>query len=481
MSQSLLQEFIVTELIDIAGPEDVSVAEVDRLVYSTDFFWLPQMWLDRGLRPPAPDVIVHPESTQEVARILQVASTHRIPVIPYGGGTGSQGALLPLYGGIMLDMKKMDRILKIDDQSFTVTAQPGINGQRLEDALNARGLTLAHYPASQYGATLGGYLAARGSGTLSTKYGKAEDMVLSLEVVLASGQVIRTLPVPNHAVGPGLLQLFVGCEGTLGVITEATMRLEPIPEVRRFQAYLFPGLTVGVEAGRKIMTKRLRPCVIRLYNERSTGRGWIRDVLKLQLEGSYMVVGVDGPKEQVDLEERLIRDICLGEGGKPLGSEVGEHWWKHRYDFYYPPHARMLPKMYGTIESTTTFSNLLALHNEKKRVIEEGYAAWNANYFAHLSHWFPWGAMVYDQFQIERPPQDPVEAIRLHNMIWADAARASLRVGGVLNDHHGIGLKLGWMMKEQYGNAWPVITAIKQVLDPQNIMNPGKLGFGAPR
>jgi len=190
MSQSLLQEFIVTELIDIAGPEDVSVAEVDRLVYSTDFFWLPQMWLDRGLRPPAPDVIVHPESTQEVARILQVASTHRIPVIPYGGGTGSQGALLPLYGGIMLDMKKMDRILKIDDQSFTVTAQPGINGQRLEDDLNARGLTLAHYPASQYGATLGGYLAARGSGTLSTKYGKAEDMVLALEVVLASGQAI---------------------------------------------------------------------------------------------------------------------------------------------------------------------------------------------------------------------------------------------------------------------------------------------------
>jgi len=97
-----------------------------------------------------------------------------------------------------------------------------------------------------------------------------------------------------------------------------------------------------------------------------------------------------------------------------------------------------------------------------------------------MSHWFPWGAMVYDQFQIERPPQDPVEAIRLHNMIWADAARASLRVGGVLNDHHGIGLKLGWMMKEQYGNAWPVMTAIKQVLDPQNIMNPGKLGFGAP-
>jgi alkyldihydroxyacetonephosphate synthase len=480
MSRHLVHEIVVTQLIDIAGPDDVSVSDVDRMVYSTDFFWVPQMWIDRGQRPPMPDVIVHPESTAEVVKILQIAATHRLPVIPWGGGTGSQGGGLPLYGGILLDLKKMDRIIRVDETSLTVTAEAGINGQRLEEALNARGFTLAHYPASQAGATLGGYLAARGSGTLSTKYGKAEDMVVSMEVVLASGEVMQTLPVPNHACGPGLVQLFVGSEGTLGVITAATMRIEPMPEVRRFNAYLFPGLHAGIEAGRKVMTRRLRPCVIRLYNERSTARV-VRDVLHLDLTGSYMVVGVDGLKRQVDVEEELIRELCLAEGARELGPELGEHWWKHRYDFYFPPYARMLPKMYGTIESTTTFDRIVRLHDEKKRVIEEGYADWHAQYFAHLSHWFPWGAMVYDQFQIERPPQDPTEALRLHNAVWADAARTSLRCGGTLNDHHGIGLKLGWLMREQYGPGWNVMTRIKEALDPLNIMNPGKLGFAAPR
>jgi alkyldihydroxyacetonephosphate synthase len=166
----------------------------------------------------------------------------------------------------------LDKIIRIDEQSMTVTAQAGINGQHLEWAINKHGLTLAHYPASQYGATLGGYVAARGSGTLSTKYGKAEDMVLRLEVVLASGEQIRTLPVPNHACGPSLLQLFVGSEGTLGIITEVTMRLDPIPEERRWRAYLFKDLRKGLEAGRRMMTRRIHPCVIRLYDENSTRR-----------------------------------------------------------------------------------------------------------------------------------------------------------------------------------------------------------------
>ena len=230
MPESLLFSIIKNELIDIVGDDDVTVREADRMVYSIDYYLVPQLWMDRGLTPARPDWIVFPESAEEVSRILKLASRHRVSVVPYGGGTGSQGGAVPLYGGIVVDLKKLDKIIRIDEQSMTVTAQAGINGQHLEWAMNKHGLTLAHYPASQYGATLGGYLAARGAGTLSTKYGKAEDMVLSLEVVLPSGERARTLPVPNHACGPSLLQLFVGSEGTLGIITEATMRLDPIPE-----------------------------------------------------------------------------------------------------------------------------------------------------------------------------------------------------------------------------------------------------------
>jgi alkyldihydroxyacetonephosphate synthase len=441
-----------------------------------DAYYVPQIWLDRGQTPPKPDWIVFPESVDEISRLLKLASRHRVPVIPYGGGTGSQGGSVPLYGGILLDLKKINRIAKIDEESCTVTAEAGINGQHLEWTVNKKGLTLAHYPASEYGATLGGYVAARGSGTLSTKYGKAEDMVLSMEIVLPSGERIRTLPVPNHACGPGLLQLFVGSEGTLGIITEVTMRLDPIPEERRWRAYIFDDIRKGLEAGRRIMTKRLRPCTIRLYDENSTQR-IVKKVLDLDVAGSYMVIGSDGDKKAVDLEMNTIHGICTNLEGKDLGPELGEHWWKHRYDFYFPPLTLMLPQMYGTVETTATFDRIYDIYMAKKQVIEDEFKDWGATYIAHFSHWFPWGVMVYDRFIIDKPPQDPREALQLHTEIWGKLARTSIQHGGILNDHHGIGFKLGWLMPEQYGPAWPVMQGIKDLLDPLGIMNPGKLGF----
>ena len=164
MPESLLFSVIKNELIDIVGDDDVTVREADRIVYGMDYYLVPQLWMDRGLVPSRPDWIVFPESADEVSRILKVASRHRVPVIPYGGGTGSQGGAVPLYGGIVIDLKKMDKIIRIDEQSMTVTAQVGINGQHLEWAINKQGLTLAHYPASQYGATLGGYIEKPGNG-----------------------------------------------------------------------------------------------------------------------------------------------------------------------------------------------------------------------------------------------------------------------------------------------------------------------------
>ncbi|MFZ4439207.1 MAG: FAD-binding oxidoreductase [Syntrophales bacterium] len=478
-SKDLLMDLIKTELMDITGSEDVSVSYVDRYAYSTDVYWVPRMWLDRLQRPSLPDFVVHPESAAEISRILKVANRFRLPVIPYGGGTGSQGGTVPLFGGIMLDLKKMNRIIRIDEKSLTVTAQAGINGQVLEWELNQRGLTLAHYPASEYGATLGGYIAARGSGTLSTKYGKAEDMVMSLEAVLPLGEIIRSLPIPSHSCGPDVRHHFVGSEGTMGVITEVTMRLDPVPEERRFRSYLFSDLSTGLEAGRRIMTQRYHPCTIRLYDPPSTQK-FIKRVLGIDVDGSFMVTGTDGSKALVDLEEAGIDDICRSLGGRDLGRQAGEIWWKQRYDFYYPPFTPDLPELFGTVESTTTYDKILPLYEAKKKAIEEGYREWGATYTGHFSHWFPWGVMVYDRFYIKHPPQDAHEALQLHNMIWADAARASLAGGGVLNDHHGIGFKLGWLLPEQYGSAWQLLVNIKKTLDPNGIMNPGKLGFGFP-
>ena len=480
MGRHLALDLLLSEVADVVGEDDVTTREVDRIAYAQDYFWLGQMWLDRGEDPSRPDIIAYPESTEEISRILKIATRHRVPIIPYGGGSGTQGGTVPLYGGITLDLKKMNRILRIDEESLTVTVQAGVNVAHLEEELNRRGLTWPHYPASAPVASVGGCIAARGTGTLSTKYGKAEDMVLSLQIVLASGEVISTLPTPNHACGPGLLQLFVGAEGTLGIITEVTVKLDPMPAVRRFNGYLFEDIKKALEAGRRIMTRRLRPCTLRLYDPASTKK-LVKRVLDLDIEGSFMITGCDGEPEMVDVEENVIGKICTELGGKEQGRKAGEQWWENRYKFYYPPFAPAMPQMFGTIESTTTYDRIYELYVNKKKNIEEGYKEYGIHYTGHFSHWYPWGTMVYDRFYVDNPPADAREALLLHNRIWATAARTNVKFGGTLNDHHGIGFKLGRFMPEQYGTAWDTLVRIKDALDPLGIMNPGKLGFGPPK
>jgi alkyldihydroxyacetonephosphate synthase len=294
---------------------------------------------------------------------------------------------------------------------------------------------------------------------------------------MPNGDILRTPSVPSHASGPGLLNFLVGSEGTLGVITEATMQIEHLPETRLFYAVLFDDLGPALEAGRRIMAARLQPAVLRLYDQASTA-SLIKRVLDLDLQGAYLILGFDGFEEIASAQEKRALAICAELGARDLGRESGEHWWHHRYDFYYPPLGLSLPKMYGTIETVCTFANIERLYWAKKAAIEEGFAEWKTRYIAHFSHWFPWGVMVYDRFIIDEPPPDTHEALRLHNRIWTTAVRTSLAHGGVLNEHHGIGLKLGRLMREQYGAGWETLETIKRALDPHGIMNPGKLGFG---
>jgi alkyldihydroxyacetonephosphate synthase len=467
---------LVRALESVVGPAFVSTRESDRFIYSVDSYWMPQMQVDRGLRPPTPDVIVRPGSTAEVAAVLRLADEHRLPVVPWGGGSGTQGGALPIHGGILVDTKRLNRILAINERSMYVTAQAGVNGEELEWRLNDRGLTLPHYPASANCATVGGYLAPRGSGTISTKYGKAEDLVMNIEVVLAGGHVLRTPIVPNHASGPDFMRLFLGSEGTFGIITEATMRITPLPDTRLFRALLFKDVATGLEAGRRMMVQRLDPLVIRMYDPHSTGL-LVKRVLGYELEGAYMIIGFDGWAEIAEAQERRALAICAELGARDLGREPGERWWNHRYDFYYPPHTLHLPAMYGTVETVSTFDRIEDIYRAKKAAIEGTFGPIGVSYIGHFSHWFPWGASLYDRFLLAQAPADPVEAAALHDRIWDVAVRTSLAHGGMINEHHGVGLKLHRFVPEQYGAAWPTLKAIKRALDPHGIMNPGKVGF----
>jgi alkyldihydroxyacetonephosphate synthase len=474
-------KMIVNELAACVGRSHVFTEEADRVGYAVDIYWVPRMLFDRGKLPPIPDVVVQPGCVEEVSALLKLANLYHIPVIPWGGGSGSQGGIMPMYGGITLDLKRLNKILQIDEISGTVRAQAGINGYDLETALNEKGWTLPHYPASVHSATLGGYLACRGSGTVSTKYGKAEDMVVSVQVVLPTGELIHTLPVPNHAAGPGILQLFVGAEGSFGVITEATMRIEKLPEVRSFRSFLFPDLHAGMEAGRRIMLERLQPLVIRLYDERSTIKT-VRRVLGVEVDhGSYMVIGFDGWKDIVAAQESHAFAICQELGAQDLGEEPGRKWWEHRYDFYFPPKDLDFPWMFDTLDTVTTYDKLEKLYCAKRSLLEEQFKHYDLFYYAHFSHWYPWGVMTYDYFIIENPPEDPDDALALHDEVWNFAVKVNLEYGGVINEHHGVGLKLSRHVRTQYGPAFRVLEGLKDKLDPYNLLNPGKMGFGSPR
>ena len=285
-----MYQMIRCELVDAVGAEFVNSGAADGLGHSIDYYWIPEMWHDRGREPQRPDFIVHPGSTEEVAKVMKIANQYKIPVTPWGGGSGSQGGALPVYGGIILDMKRMNRVIEIDTRTLSVTCETGINAQHLEWAVEKAGYSTMHFPASIACATIGGFLAHRGTGVLSTKYGKIEDMVMSLEVVTPTGEIIHTLPVPRHASGPDLTMLFLGSEGTLGVMTKVTMKIHPIPEARKFHAFLFPDMHTAMTAGAGLMHSRLQPCAVRLYDGPETAK-LIKRVLGIDREGAYLVFG----------------------------------------------------------------------------------------------------------------------------------------------------------------------------------------------
>jgi alkyldihydroxyacetonephosphate synthase len=452
---------------------DAVVSEGDRLsAYEADTYWKAIAASASGSPLGRPDLVVLAASGDDVAAVLRVANEHRVPVVPWGGGSGSQGGAVLSEGGIALDLNGLDRIVDVDETSLTVTAEAGVNGQRLEEELNARGLMLPHYPASVDLATVGGYVAARGSGVLSTRYGKIEDLVLSLRVVLPTGDVIDTVPVPRHAVGPELTQLFVGSEGTLGVITRATLALRPLPAARRFEAVSFPTLTDGVAAVRDAIARGLRPSVVRLYDETAT-RLTLGPVVGEELDDVCAILCFEGEPAVAEAEAEGVLRLAAEHGATMLDGSLGETWWTRRYEFYRPPHHPELPAMWGTIEAVATYARINDVY-EAVRCAIEPYEQDGLTLRIHLSHWYPWGTMIYGRFVL---PDAGPDGIELHDRIWEDGVKAILGAGGVMNDHHGVGLKLAPYMSAQHGPALDTLRRIKEVLDPNRIMNPGKLAL----
>ena len=466
-------EMIRSELEDAVGRENVSMSEGERLAYGTDYFWISRMWIDKGQTPPTPDYIVRPSSAEEISKVLKIANYYKIPVYTWGGGSGSQGGALPMAGGITLDTKRMNRLIHVDVETGIITAETGMIFQTLEWYANEKGFSVMHIPSCLTCCTIGGALAHNGIGILSTKYGKIDDMCISLEAVLPNGDIINSLPVPKHSSGPDIRQMLIGSEGTLGIITKATFRMIRQPEIRRHHAFLFDSMSTGIRACREIV-QTLKPSIMRLFDEAETV-SIIKKVLGFEKKGAFMNLTLEGRAAIVDVEEKIVLEICQKYGAQYLGTEYGEKWYENRITFFYPGYMMDNPQMFGTMDTTATFDKIEPVYWAMKHAVEDNFP--NVRFIAHCSHWYDWGTMLYDRFIMDQPPEDPDEALRLHNEIWNAGIRAALANGGVINDHHGVGLKLSRLMKEQYGPAMQVLQGLKKSLDPNGIMNPYKMGL----
>jgi alkyldihydroxyacetonephosphate synthase len=441
---------------------------------SRDWWPVALHWSLAGEVPRRAGVVAHPTTTEQVAAIVTAANDARVPVTAAGGRSGVCGASVPVFGGVVLDLTGMDRLMSVDEESGVVEVESGMFGPDLERALNTHhGLTVGHFPQSFDIATVGGWVACRGAGQYSTRYGKIEHMVVGLEVVLADGRVIRTGGAPAAAVGPDLDQVFIGSEGTLGVITRVWLRTHPVAPAVRRAAYHFTTLASGFEACRQVIRRGATPAVLRLYDavESARGRGG---------DGSdcTLLVLDEGDDRIADATMEIVDEVCAA-AGTPGDEQLVRDWMAHRNDTSALQGLTHKGFAVDTMEIAAPWSKLIDVHDAATGAIMGVPHALAAS--CHLSHSYLDGACLYFSFAA-RPPADEIETT--YRAMWDAGQRAVLAAGGNLSHHHGVGLNRARFVAEALGPAFDVLVALKQALDPAGILNPGKLGlpspFGAP-
>jgi alkyldihydroxyacetonephosphate synthase len=418
----------------------------------------------KGLVPSWPGIVVRPTTTEQVSRVLTSASKHGIAVTAQGGRSSVVGGALAGVGAIALDMTGLDRIGTIDTVSGLVSVDAGVFGPELEQAVANVGWTVGHFPQSFALATVGGWIACRGAGQFSNRYGKIEDIVRSLTVVLANGDVIEVGGrAPRQAVGPDLLQLFVGSEGTLGIITRATLVLHPIAPSQRSAAYAFATFEEGLEACRRILQRDARPAVLRLYDEVESKRSFDNDLCNL-------IVLDEGDELLVDATMAIVSAECAG--ATVLAPSLVATWLDHRNDVGALGPLWERGFVVDTIEVAGSWSILASLHRNVIAALRElpdvGVAS------VHQSHAYLDGACLYFTFA-GRPVSDPTAFYRA---AWDVVTHQVLTSGGAISHHHGIGRNRARFVPRALGSAYPLLTGIKALLDPANLLNPGALGIG---
>ena len=436
---------------------------------SRDWWPLGMHWALAGQVLQRAAVVVRPADTAEVAAVVALCNEAHVPVTAAGGRSGVVGASIPLFGGVLLDLTAMQGILSVDTVSGIVEVLPGTFGPELEDELRETfGLTVGHFPQSFDIATVGGWVACRGAGQYSTRYGKIEQMVAGLEVVLADGSIVRTGGFPAAAQGPDLTQLFVGSEGTLGVITRVWLKAHPLPLAEQRNAYAFDTFEAGLEACRCILRRGATPAVLRLYDAAESQRGQGGD-------GEYCVLLVldEGDAALVAATMSVVAEECAV--ATPLPTELVEKWMHHRNDTSALQALTRKGFVVDTLEIAAPWSVLGGVFTAVREAMMAVPHARAAT--CHLSHSYLDGACLYFTFAAT-PPPDEIEATYV--ALWDAGQSAVLQHGGNLSHHHGVGLNRARFMPRAMGTGMSVLDAVKRALDPNGVLNPGKLGVSTP-
>jgi alkyldihydroxyacetonephosphate synthase len=452
----------------------VSVLDADRAEAGRDWWPLAIGWAAAGAVPSRPALVARPTDTAQVAAVLALCDAARVPVTPAGGRSGVCGASIPLFGGVALDLCGLAGIGDVDETSLVADLRAGTFGPDVESGLrDGHGLTLGHWPQSMDLSTVGGWLACRGAGQYSNRYGKIEDMVLGLEVVLADGRIIHTGGTgPRSATGPDLTQLFVGSEGTLGVITEGRFRVHPVPEGEGRRAVGFDSFADGLDACRRILRRGAAPAVLRLYDATESGRNFD------QPDTNVLIVLDEADPALLGATLDVVDQECSG--ALPLDVGLVDRWLTHRNDVSALAPLWRAGIVVDTVEVSARWTALPGLYMavlDALGVVDGTLVA-----SSHQSHAYTDGACLYFTFA-GRPPENLSVDGRdawvgdYYRRAWDEVTRATIDAGGAISHHHGIGLNRGRFLADGLGPAFAVLSSLKEALDPHGILNPGKLGL----
>ncbi len=453
-------------LARLLGEAKVRTDDASRAACRHDYWMLSHVRDHAGTPAPSPACVVRPAGVEDVQATLRFANERRVPVIPFGLGSGVVGGVVASADAIVQDMGAMNVTRFIDPLNLLASFEAGKNGLEAENEVAAQGLTIGHWPQSVAVSSVGGWIATRASGQFSTAYGNIEDIVHSIEAVLPNGDFVTLGKGPRASAGPDLRHLMLGSEGTLGVITGVTFSLRRAAEARAVLAFEASDMRMGFEFQRQIIQSGWRPPVVRQYDERESQRLDAR-------AGACLVLMVhEGPAALVAAETAAVAALAAKVGVSTAPSDIVDRWLEQRN--HVPSWSQFLERgiVLDTVEISAGWDKIAAVYDDATASLKavEGCLAGSA----HSSHAYRSGLNLYFTFAVQVADPAAMEAVYVD--CWRRIMEATDAHGGSLAHHHGIGrVRRDYLERELGAAGVALLRRVKAALDPNGIMNPGVL------